>query len=528
MKNAKQSRGDVKLLTYFMLFACLCTFFWIIPRQISCLCDDAFISFKYARHFEEGTGLVFNTGERVEGYTNFLWTLLMAAGPRLEIPIPQFSRILSVLSAAFLIVSVFTFSRFYFRDTPYPYVSYIAPLLLALNPIFLQHLHTGLETAFFTLLTFLSFATWLNIRQNSHFAYTTGLVLGLAYLTRPEAVLWAGSFVMLDLLCIPLRRAKASECVSAVAKYGIVFAVIVTAHIAWRLSYYGAWLPNTYYAKSAGNWFWGVANTRGFLWSTGFLPVIAASVGPLVVRKKWIAGVSTISAIVFIYNMRMGGDIIFTGRFLVPLLPLIYITIQELTRIAFSIRERFPSIALTRRILLLICPVAFLILYTLGGAREWSIAQKRAFEAKQMVAFNQWVANCIEVQTKPTDTIAVVAAGVIPYYTERTFIDMLGLNDAHIARNGTTHRECFVGHQRTDVDYILDRKPEFILVPRKDQANRCIAAEYYLHESPRFLELYQPILWRCHRKPLRVFARKDLLRRADVGRQTPSRQIPGT
>lgn len=43
------------------------------------LCDDAFISFRYARNLVEGHGLVFNPGERVEGYTNFLWVLELAA-----------------------------------------------------------------------------------------------------------------------------------------------------------------------------------------------------------------------------------------------------------------------------------------------------------------------------------------------------------------------------------------------------------------------------------------------------------------
>ena len=40
--------------------------------------DDAYISFRYARNLVEHSQLVFNLGERVEGYTNFLWTLLAA------------------------------------------------------------------------------------------------------------------------------------------------------------------------------------------------------------------------------------------------------------------------------------------------------------------------------------------------------------------------------------------------------------------------------------------------------------------
>ena len=42
------------------------------------LLDDAFISFRYARNLLEGNGLVWNPGERVEGYSNFLWVLELA------------------------------------------------------------------------------------------------------------------------------------------------------------------------------------------------------------------------------------------------------------------------------------------------------------------------------------------------------------------------------------------------------------------------------------------------------------------
>src|SRR5262245_30182050 len=43
------------------------------------LCDDAFISFRYVRNLVTGHGLVFNVGERVEGYSNFLWVIELAA-----------------------------------------------------------------------------------------------------------------------------------------------------------------------------------------------------------------------------------------------------------------------------------------------------------------------------------------------------------------------------------------------------------------------------------------------------------------
>ena len=46
------------------------------------LSDDAFITMRYARNFAQGLGLVFNPGERVEGFTSFLWTIILAV-PRL-------------------------------------------------------------------------------------------------------------------------------------------------------------------------------------------------------------------------------------------------------------------------------------------------------------------------------------------------------------------------------------------------------------------------------------------------------------
>ncbi len=44
--------------------------------------DDAFISYRYASNLVHGYGLVYNPGEPVEGYTNFLWTLMSAAAIR--------------------------------------------------------------------------------------------------------------------------------------------------------------------------------------------------------------------------------------------------------------------------------------------------------------------------------------------------------------------------------------------------------------------------------------------------------------
>ena len=59
--------------------------------------DDAFISFVYARNFANGAGLVWN-GERVEGYTNFLWTLLLGLGMKAGVAPERGSVLLGLLA----------------------------------------------------------------------------------------------------------------------------------------------------------------------------------------------------------------------------------------------------------------------------------------------------------------------------------------------------------------------------------------------------------------------------------------------
>lgn len=62
--------------------------------------DDAYIAFVYARNWVEGHGLVFNVGERVEGYTCFLWVVFLALGFLADVDILAWSAFLGVVSAA--------------------------------------------------------------------------------------------------------------------------------------------------------------------------------------------------------------------------------------------------------------------------------------------------------------------------------------------------------------------------------------------------------------------------------------------
>jgi len=153
--------------------------------------DDCFISFRYARHLVDGEGLVWNPGERVEGYTNFLWVLLMAGSLLAGIPPEISSVVIGLASGAGLLLALLGFSaRRWGSDDLFIWV---APLALAANRSFTGWSSSGLETMFFTLLVFLASITYLRERErDSTTPVASSLLLATAALTRPEGALFAG------------------------------------------------------------------------------------------------------------------------------------------------------------------------------------------------------------------------------------------------------------------------------------------------------------------------------------------------
>ena len=149
--------------------------------------DDAFITFRYAKNLVDGRGLVMNAGERVEGVTSLLFTLLSALAQALTIDPLVFARALSSVSTVALLFAMFALVR---RLAPTSAVlAYAPPTLLAGSWAFAVNAMTGLETALFSALLFGGTVALLFERRA---LASTLLALGL--LTRPEA---AGLFLVL-------------------------------------------------------------------------------------------------------------------------------------------------------------------------------------------------------------------------------------------------------------------------------------------------------------------------------------------
>src|ERR1700752_1462455 len=90
------ARGSVLLACVFALAALIA--FGIGVRSHAFIGADCFFSFRYTRHVADALGPVWNAGDRVEGYTNFSWVVLLSLGMRLGLAPERLSWALGIAS----------------------------------------------------------------------------------------------------------------------------------------------------------------------------------------------------------------------------------------------------------------------------------------------------------------------------------------------------------------------------------------------------------------------------------------------
>ena len=132
-----------------LLLACLLAFF-CQAHTFDTVQDDAYITLSYARNLVAGEGLVFNPGERVEGYTNFLWLLILSLPHIVSIDALATARALCCLSAVGIFVLTLLVGRHQAPHAPFHH-RILSLLLLAACGAFAFWATSGMETMLFTL-----------------------------------------------------------------------------------------------------------------------------------------------------------------------------------------------------------------------------------------------------------------------------------------------------------------------------------------------------------------------------------------
>ena len=280
------------------------------------LCDDAFISFRYVRNLLAGHGLVFNPGEYVEGYSNFLWVLELAAvWGALGVPPEQAAPWLSVACTAATIAALLWWVARLPHLQHRGMTAWMALGLLCSSATFAVWTSGGgLETRQFTLFIVLAVVCLSLYRDSRRGLLAASLSLAAAALTRPEGPLLAalcfGWFAVQRMADTGRRNPDWRRLLYLAAP----FVILVGAHFLWRYSYYGEWLPNTYYAKHVRPWY---ESGFRYLWAaaleTGLYLLIPLSFAVLRERLRECRDGTYALALLLVgvhmaYVLRVGGD----------------------------------------------------------------------------------------------------------------------------------------------------------------------------------------------------------------------------
>ncbi|HEY3177126.1 MAG TPA: hypothetical protein VGK94_15340 [Candidatus Polarisedimenticolia bacterium] len=446
------------------LLALGCAVYLAHAYSYNFISDDSFITLRYARNLAEGHGLVFNPNERVEGFTSPLWTILLAGMHLLGCDLLLSARSLGLTIG---LVTLFLAHRLVLissdRRVP-PLIAALVPLTLASNGSYACWAASGMDTMLYVGLVVASVLTVLS----GGLMLSAFLVTALVF-TRPEGAAVLGVLS----LCVFLQRRKHGMertllwLMTCCGAMGGLFSL--------RYLYYGEWFPNTYYAKTGGGL---QAIGRGMVYLVQYagdheglifmmLPVIYGILaGNLKLRF-----VALTVICLWLGTIMVGGDGLPMYRFALGPLPLLLalqasmmVSLYDMVKTAAENRWRTHAASVA---------VAFLI--TVNATKPMLGSHYELYEYQNGVEIPRWtqVGKWLRENARVGESVATVPIGAVAYYSGLVVYDMLGVTDAHVA-----HREMpdmgkgWAGHEKHDGQYILGRKPTYLLAGNIDVTAR--------------------------------------------------------
>ena len=466
--------------------------FALLVWRFDFLCDDAYISFRYARHLVEGRGLTFNPGESppVEGFSNLMWVLWMALVSRLGAPMEVASRVSSFACGLALLA---LFIRFLARRGEFPARSVVAgALFLAVLPPIALWSTSGLETMPFALACFATFERLCGDRERPH-GVAAGLCAAAAALLRADGVLWAA--IVIAAAGVGWARSRSPVLRRAILVTAAILAVTVAANFDWRNEYFGQWLPNTAYVKVGLS---AMRLERG----ANYLAGLALAVPPLayvpivVFARRGRAPLLALQAGVVVgagalYAAYVGGDFMPMGRMVTAAMPFVAL----LFAIAAARIERAgPRAAFTWGSL------ALLVLADAGAPfvphsvlqvfhHRWNVTEAPTeIEVWNTMRSHaaEWrtLGRALSLNTKPGESIVLGNVGAIGFETELLIYDEFGIVTPEVARRDAAPVRASAGHdRRVPPAFFLRYHPTYVnavLVPPDSPADAGLPSDWEL------------------------------------------------
>lgn len=441
--------------------------------------DDAYISFRYVANYLNGDGLVFNIGERVEGYTNFGWIIYLIGWGLIGLNYIVAAKVTGIVFGAALIILTYLTAQLVFGEKR-KLLAIGASYLVAANWSLAYWAPAGLETAAFALCAALAL-----------FWYLKGswlLILPLMYaaLLRPDGAVIAGLLITIEFLR-KKQLPRFTLTASALA------AICVLPHVWFKLTYYGTLLPNSFYAKTGFD-----VNqlSSGLQYAGEFMAHYGFYGAALLVPLFWWRKLTFAGAVIWVftsgftlYIILIGGDVLKVHRFFLPLFGTSAILLVLSLEMAL---KRFPE-----RIKTAVSVVALAALVAATFILPQSVVKNFNFRERNLTKKMSDKAQLMKMSDPTNFSVALTTIGRFSYeLIGHDIIDMLGLTDSTIARHpsGTVKgMHSSWREQKHNAAYVLKRKPDYIIFSTGLKPSAPAEKELLLY--PRFLQSYRTVGW---------------------------------
>jgi len=457
------------------------------------IADDALISLRYARRLIEGHGLTWTDGKPVEGYSNLLWVLLTAGIGRLGIDLVVGVRILGFAAAGLLFGAVVYAYRATTVGRSLPMIVALLTLATA-SPIAIWTIG-GLEAilvaALLSWAMVLCYPLFTRDDAPRRYPLAASVFLGLLCITRPDGALYTAAVVLALLLVKGIRRPTFRTGLLL----GVMPAAFYLGQLAFRLAYYGEWIPNTARVKISPSWEHllrgGEYVLRGFFtMGPVFLSAVLLAVLLLVQRRDRPARARIVLLVVpfaawSVYLVAISGDTFPGWRHLVPLVALMALILGEGTR--WLMRRggaRVPA------------AVVVCVLAVIFGASCY-LQNTDTRNRKALTERWEWNGQVVGLMLKKgfgpqQPLLAVTACGCLPYWSELPALDMLGLNDYYLPRHKPKDfGQGELAHELGDGQYVLDRRPDLIIFAGPHGLEKAyFLSGRQMQEKPEFYQQY--------------------------------------
>lgn len=436
--------------------------------------DDLYIYFRYVNNFTNGEGIVFNSGVPVEGFSSFSWFVLLSFFNVAGLPLEMSAKISGLIFVLLSLICLFRICN----ETGMSALFLPAVCLMLFNLPFILWAVSGFELMMFIFILLLCFLIVIGLNSDSKYNFLLTFLIFLLSVSRPEGVIFSVAFIIF----IYIFSGSKTLSLKHTAGYLILFSTFLL----FRVFYFGEFLPNTYFAK-IGHDIVGYYEFRtyknGIFYILYFLKsnpqfVLFILLLPVVYKRirtcKVFLMTFTIIALQFLFIIFSGGDWMVQYRFAVVSIPFLSIGIVIMVN-ELSLSKMLSS-SMVKVFIILIFAVSALSIYN----------AERTIINKEIVLWNNLKTESANIKNviPPGSIVANGSSGIIPYYLDDvTFIDIVGLTDKHIAKEGYRHGTWF---ERSLPEYVYSLDPEWLIMWKKKNADGIYTFE---DASPCYIDM---------------------------------------